>query len=88
MNCVQKRHFLPTISLTYKLIRFQLKREISITKVYEMSDTQIEDNSKSIHSSQISEVYEVPINVIIRPIPSELDESKVNSLMETLRVSI
>jgi hypothetical protein len=86
MNCVQKRHFLQTIS--FKLIRFQLKRVISITKAYEMSDKQIEDNSKSIHSSQINEVYEVPIHVIIRPIPPELDESKVNSLMETLRVSI
>jgi len=40
----------------------------------------------SIHSAAIEEVHEVPMEVIIRPFKSELDERKVNSLMETLQV--
>ena len=40
----------------------------------------------SVHSDQIRDVHNVPIDVLIRPIPSILDESKVQSLMETLQV--
>lgn len=40
----------------------------------------------SIHSHQISEVHEVPMNVIIRPFPPEVNEEKVKSLMDTLQV--
>jgi len=40
----------------------------------------------SVHSAGISEVHEVPINVIIRPIPPILEEEKVASLMETIKV--
>ncbi|XP_072305326.1 sulfiredoxin-1 [Eucyclogobius newberryi] len=38
----------------------------------------------SIHSDSVSEVHHVPITVIIRPFPPELDEHKVQSLMETI----
>ncbi|XP_043275420.1 sulfiredoxin-1 [Venturia canescens] len=38
----------------------------------------------SIHSSQDAEVYDVPMKVLIRPLPSEVNEEKVLSLMETL----
>lgn len=38
----------------------------------------------SIHSTNIHEVHEMPMNIIIRPIPPQLDEQKVKSLMETL----
>jgi len=38
----------------------------------------------SIHSHQISEVHDVPMNVIIRPFPPEVNEEKVSSLMDTL----
>lgn len=41
---------------------------------------------ESIHSANIEEVHEVPLNVILRPIPSEFDEAKVQSIMETLQV--
>jgi sulfiredoxin len=41
----------------------------------------------SVHSAGISEVHDVPIGVIIRPIPSSLDQDKVLSLMETIKVS-
>ncbi|PIK35300.1 hypothetical protein BSL78_27875 [Apostichopus japonicus] len=44
------------------------------------------DNSRtSIHSSQITEVHNVPMRVITRPIPPVLDEEKVLSLMETIQ---
>ncbi|XP_060525622.1 sulfiredoxin-1-like isoform X2 [Cylas formicarius] len=38
----------------------------------------------SIHSSVIEEIHEMPLAAIIRPIPPELDEKKVRSLMKTL----
>lgn len=39
----------------------------------------------SVHSHQIHEVHDVPLHVLIRPIPSILDEDKVKSLMETIQ---
>ncbi|XP_054270486.1 sulfiredoxin-1 isoform X2 [Macrosteles quadrilineatus] len=39
----------------------------------------------SIHSHQIGEVHDVPMNVIIRPFPPEVNEEKVKSLMNTLQ---
>lgn len=41
----------------------------------------------SIHSHQIKDVHEVPMNVIIRPFPLEVNEEKVKSLVETLEAS-
>ncbi|RWS02878.1 putative sulfiredoxin-like isoform X3, partial [Dinothrombium tinctorium] len=38
----------------------------------------------SIHGGLIEEVHEVPLEVIVRPVPSVLDEDKVKSLMQTL----
>ncbi|KAK7092544.1 hypothetical protein V1264_008275 [Littorina saxatilis] len=39
----------------------------------------------SIHAAHISEVHNVPMRVLIRPIPSILEESKVLSLIETIQ---
>ncbi|XP_034490134.1 putative sulfiredoxin [Drosophila innubila] len=39
----------------------------------------------TIHSAGISEVHDVPMSVIKRPIPSVLDELKVQSLMDTIK---
>ncbi|XP_067637475.1 sulfiredoxin isoform X2 [Eurosta solidaginis] len=39
----------------------------------------------SVHSAAIAEVHQVPMSVIHRPIPSVLDEAKVQSLMETIK---
>ncbi|XP_005057283.2 PREDICTED: sulfiredoxin-1 [Ficedula albicollis] len=44
-----------------------------------------EDEDRSIHTQHISDVHNVPMRVLIRPIPSELDSAKVQSLMETLQ---
>ncbi|KAG8567222.1 hypothetical protein GDO81_013545 [Engystomops pustulosus] len=41
--------------------------------------------NRSVHSSNISEVHNIPMRVLIRPIPSVLDETKVQSLMETIQ---
>ncbi len=50
--------------------------------------TQIHLGEKeTIHGAHISEVHYVPMSVIIRPIPSILDEEKVVSIMATLQVS-
>ncbi|KAM9296977.1 sulfiredoxin-1 [Gastrophryne carolinensis] len=49
-----------------------------------MSDEAAQE-SRSIHSGNISAIHNVPMRVLIRPIPSELDEGKVLSLMETLQ---
>ena len=40
----------------------------------------------SIHAGHIAEIHNVPIKHLIRPLPSELDEPKVISLMETIKV--
>lgn len=44
-------------------------------------------DNRSIHSDSVEEVHNVPMNVIIRPIPSVLDELKVQSLMNTIKVT-
>ncbi|CAK1548054.1 unnamed protein product [Leptosia nina] len=39
----------------------------------------------SIHSAYVDEIHDVPMSVIIRPFIPELDEKKVESLMETIQ---
>uniref|UniRef100_T1IR00 Sulfiredoxin n=1 Tax=Strigamia maritima TaxID=126957 RepID=T1IR00_STRMM len=41
-------------------------------------------STTSIHSTNINSVHNIPMDVVTRPIPSVLDETKVQSLMETL----
>lgn len=40
----------------------------------------------SIHSALIEEIYDVPMKDISRPLPSTLDETKVQSIIETIQV--
>lgn len=40
----------------------------------------------SIHSGCITAVHNVPLSVLIRPLPSVLDPAKVQSLVDTIRV--
>ncbi|XP_071498260.1 sulfiredoxin-1-like [Diadema antillarum] len=42
-------------------------------------------NKGSIHTESIQEVYDVPLDVIVRPIPPVLDNAKLMSLMETIQ---
>lgn len=62
----------------------RIKREMLQKKQLEKEKQAEED--KSIHSGNIEEIHNVPIRVIRRPIPPELDELKVESLMETYKV--
>ncbi|XP_042265473.1 sulfiredoxin-1 [Thunnus maccoyii] len=49
-------------------------------------DVKSSDN-RSVHSDSIEEVHNIPMNIIVRPIPSVLDEQKVQSLMNTIKES-
>lgn len=40
----------------------------------------------SIHSGCIAAVHNVPLSVLIRPLPSVLNPAKVQSLVDTIRV--
>uniref|UniRef100_A0A452IL60 Sulfiredoxin-1 n=1 Tax=Gopherus agassizii TaxID=38772 RepID=A0A452IL60_9SAUR len=44
-----------------------------------------DQGNRSIHSNNILTVHNVPMRVLIRPIPSALEESKVTSLMKTIQ---
>ncbi|XP_033642761.1 sulfiredoxin-1-like [Asterias rubens] len=44
-----------------------------------------EKGTASIHAGHIAEIHNVPIKHLIRPLPSELDEPQVISLMETIK---
>lgn len=39
----------------------------------------------SIHSSENAEIHEMPMSVLIRPFPPEVNDEKVKSLMRTLQ---
>ena len=41
---------------------------------------------QTIHGAHIEEVHNVPMSIITRPIPPVLNEQKVTSLMETIKV--
>ncbi|KAG7332564.1 hypothetical protein KOW79_004398 [Hemibagrus wyckioides] len=45
----------------------------------------LQNENRSIHSDNVEEVHNIPMDVIIRPIPPVLDEEKVQSLMDTIR---
>lgn len=42
----------------------------------------------TVHTANVSEVHDVPFNIIIRPLVSQVDEEKVQSLVDTLKVPI
>lgn len=46
-----------------------------------------EAEDRSIHTQHIEAVHNVPMRVLIRPIPAQLEPEKVQSLMETLQVN-
>jgi len=41
--------------------------------------------NESVHAAHIMEVHMVPMNVIVRPIMPTLDDTKVRSLMQTIK---
>ncbi|XP_042348030.1 sulfiredoxin-1 [Plectropomus leopardus] len=62
--------------------------KLSVLYVRNMStqcDAADVESNRSIHSDGLEEVHNIPMQVIIRPIPPELDEQKVQSLMDTIK---
>lgn len=47
--------------------------------------TEDSGSNRSVHSASVEEVHHVPMHIIIRPLPPELDEQKVQSLMDTIK---
>ncbi|XDV48935.1 hypothetical protein PO909_018283 [Leuciscus waleckii] len=45
----------------------------------------LRSENRSIHSDNIRDVHNIPLDVIIRPIPPVLDEQKVQSLMTSIK---
>lgn len=43
-------------------------------------------SDKSVHSAGVEEIHLMPVSEIIRPIPSELDDRKVESIADILKV--
>ncbi|KAG7472042.1 hypothetical protein MATL_G00104370 [Megalops atlanticus] len=71
-----------TVTLRPNLAFLPLRR-FANNKRTTMNDEKSEN--RSIHSDNIEEIHNVPMNVIIRPIPPVLDEQKVQSLMDTIK---
>lgn len=65
------------LSSRYKSLMSTMSGEMDVTN----------SSNKSIHSDSIDEVHNVPMHVIIRPIPPVLDEQKVQSLIKTIKVT-
>lgn len=48
----------------------------------------LRSENRSIHSDNIQDIHNIPMDVIIRPIPPVLDEQKVQSLMTSIKVRL
>lgn len=65
-------------------------RHVGTTKVnplwvYTRNMGSLSRENRSIHSDNIQDVHNIPMDVIIRPIPPVLDEQKVQSLMTSIQ---
>lgn len=75
----------PVSYLTIKQQTYWLKN-LRLFYIY-IPDPIIQPNRmSSVHSAQILDVHEMPMDVIIRPIPPVLDENKLNSIMDSIKV--
>lgn len=54
----------------------------------DMNSSMANDADRTIHAAHINDIHNVPIRILIRPIIPVLDEDKVNSLMETIKVKL
>lgn len=72
-------HFKPTASFAIELL----------SSLFHFIDSNSKMCSKktatSVHSDINAEIHDVPMNVLIRPIPPIVDEKKIQSLMNTLK---
>lgn len=80
--------FLETTNVCLPRSRSRSTQKMDISTSTSSSDQDYSlPQDKTVHTANITEVHEVPIEILIRPIPSVLDEKKVQSLMETLQVT-
>lgn len=54
--------------------------------IFRRNMSSLSSENRSIHSDNIQDVHNIPMDVIIRPIPPVLDEQKVQSLMTSIKV--
>lgn len=59
---------------------------MSVMSAQSAAETGKNSDNRSVHSDNVEEVHNVPLNVLIRPIPPVLDELKVQSLIDTIKV--
>lgn len=62
-------------------------RDMSTVSTQSAATAGKDGDNRSVHSDTVESVHNVPLNVLIRPIPPVLDELKVQSLMETVKVT-
>lgn len=74
------------IVLTEILFHLSAGEGSNAAEMLEKNQQPDEPEEKSIHSGHIEEIHNVPMSILMRPIPSVLDEQKVQSLMETIKV--
>ncbi|KAL7743772.1 hypothetical protein ACLKA6_016831 [Drosophila palustris] len=82
----------PTLPLLLRLppngsnlhLQFHTKEATTTRAKFANNNSNSTEMDTTIHSAGISEVHNVPMSVIKRPIPSVLDEQKVQSLMDTI----
>ncbi|XP_026222724.1 sulfiredoxin-1 [Anabas testudineus] len=60
-------------------------RDMSTVSTQSAATAGKDGDNRSVHSDTVESVHNVPLNVLIRPIPPVLDELKVQSLMETVK---
>ncbi|XP_065103248.1 sulfiredoxin-1 [Paramisgurnus dabryanus] len=53
--------------------------------IYTRNMGSLKSENRSIHSDNIQDIHLIPMDVIIRPFPPELDEQKVQSLMTSIQ---
>ncbi|XP_063425109.1 sulfiredoxin-1-like [Mytilus trossulus] len=85
-------NYLPTITAEVLYTPFNLAATVYPVSLKLLDTCSVSDmstpstyNDVTVHAAHIEEVHNVPLNVIIRPIPSILEEEKVDSLMLTIQ---
>ncbi|XP_066595328.1 sulfiredoxin-1 [Prorops nasuta] len=66
--------------LFHQIVKYCNQCNHTLTRSY----YKMKDSFTSIHSRCDAEIYDIPITVIIRPLPPEVNEEKVKSIMHTL----
>ncbi|KAG9339217.1 hypothetical protein JZ751_023911 [Albula glossodonta] len=73
----------------YRIVSCRGKHVVLPSKIFTLDKRTKMDMEKnktmSIHSDNIEEIHDIPMDVIIRPIPPVLDDEKVQSLMNTIK---